>query len=163
MKTPKDTIYTYRSAQGMRAMPLSAKHAASPRVSVESPIKAMGPRINSQLSLLENKSSELTHTSCMRLCGGGGDEEDGDVTVMMGMFFCVLDRNRQQQRFHEPRVKQQKKLRGVLLLLSSPCSNSDDPNSVEKVGRLRRMIAEPRVGWERIQDEGEARYYRPRA
>ena len=68
-------------------MPLNVKQAASPRVPVESPINAMGPRISNQLSLLENKSSELIQTSCIRLGGCdivnimlvsvGGDEPEG--------------------------------------------------------------------------------------
>ena len=92
----------------MRAIPLRAKHAASPKVSVESPIKAIGPRINSQLNLFENKSSELTQTSCMRLCGAaGGVDGDAGVTVMMELLCGGLDKNR-DQRFLKPRGMQQK-------------------------------------------------------
>ena len=83
----------------------------------------------------------------MRLCGAAGvDDGDVGVTVMMGLLFGGLDKN-SDQRVHKRREMQQKK-RWTLL---SSCSGKDDPQSVEKVGRLRRMVAAPCVSVERIQ------------
>ena len=88
-------FYTYRSAQGINAMPLNAKQAASPNMPVASPINAMGPRISNQLSLFENNNSELIHTSCIKLPAAVGTPDMvvvvDDTYIRVGSFFVVSE------------------------------------------------------------------------
>lgn len=56
--------YTYRSAQGIKAIPESVKQKASPNIFVEPPIIATGPKSSSQDILLQKRRDDETHSSC---------------------------------------------------------------------------------------------------
>jgi hypothetical protein len=130
-------------------MPLNAKQAASPSISVESPINAMGPKINNQLSLLENKSSELIHTSCIRL----GEEAGGMVVVvlLLLLFVELSGAEEENDRGVAQRSTREKQLfRFLEVSISGSNSKSSEDNTASSprvdVVRLRRMMPRRFVG-----------------